>query len=431
MLCLIVLTIQTAEADAACTGAWTLFNDVYYILVEEMQRGAPSSIASAFFAEFKGQIGRWAIDNSPPDAILGQSCVPDSVTAPLFTADGRLVSFQNSIDILKADGYPPSYLSRAEYPTLPEIPDTIMTAVEVKWNLANIFLSEPPLAFYTNEHNSFPNIFALLYDPHRDHACYQFHRWGLANGHSMNAEVLTTRMIGLVVRLHLLGVSEDASFQMLLHHSAYIFDGMRCCRQHYDQLSIPLAFSQAYSELAATLTKDLDTTAVPHIPDSVVKAHFLGLVNLIAYYRAWGTNGAFVVNNGVTGFKTWKQLIFAPWRLKKVRNEMSLNARQLVMWKQPIAAPSGNSTNRNQSPCLSGWRWEDQATMSNTVEEKCCSELCYDGALVPSVLGYTIANCCNFCNQVSCFCDHEAFDHYVAVVPAFGELATQSVPLMI
>lgn len=184
-------------------------------------------------------------------------------------------------------------------------------------------------------------------------------------------------MIGFVVRLHLLGVSQEDSFQMLLHHSAYIFDGMRCHRRHYAQLSIPLVFSQVYSALAAKLTKDLNTTAVPRIPVQVVKDHFSDLVNFIAYYRSWGNNGAFVVNNGVTDFMTWKQMIFESGRLTKVRNELSLNDIQLVMRNEPIAATLVNGTDRNQAICNSGWMWEFQVTWSNTTQEKCCSELCY------------------------------------------------------
>lgn len=429
LICSILLestgkALQSVREECKLSAA-TFLKKTYDSLVEEMRRGVPHSLAATLFSHVQKDIFESKMDSK--SASLAELCVPESQKDSLVNSNYTPLALQTAINKVKivSGGRKPPYMPRESYSSqsLSALSEDVQNTVENDWVLTNELLNEKEQMNYSGDPFVFPSSWDLMDNTKRSESCLEFHRFSSED--SLTARELTIQMIALVVRLKLNGAPEDEAIQMLYHHAAYTFDGMRCLRKESQELYIPLAFSGIYQKAAAWISKDYASTYGP-VASGIIEDVYPEVIEAIAAYNSWGTRGTFLVVNDVIEYQSWKSVLFNEASLEKVREGL---AGEVV--RTTWSAFALNNWYRSSSLCTSGWRWEDSTELSGTGIERCCSDLCYDGALAQSTLEFSIANCCEFCNQAYCNGDDEDFEDYVAVVPAFGDMVSYSTAIVI
>lgn len=413
------------STDGECKlNAFALLKNTYDSLVEEMRRGVPRSLVSQLFASVQKDV--FVIYETSKATSLAKLCVSEHRKNLLVDSNYSPIALQEAIDDVRvvSGGRKPPYMPRRNYPSqsLSPLSEDVNNTVENDWILTNELLNEKDKL---NEGDLFifPDSWDLMDNTNRKESCLEFRRYSKED--RLTAKDLTIQMIALVVRMKLNGVPEDKAIQMLYHHAAYTFDGMRCLRKEYDSLYIPLAFSGIYQKAATWVSKSYALTYGPVAP-RIIEDVYPEVIDAIAAYNSWGMRGVFSLMNDVIKYQSWKSVLFAEAKLEKVRGSL---VREVV---QNTNTSFGlNSWYRSSDLCTSGYTWEDSPELSGMGIERCCSDLCYDGALAQSTLELSIANCCEFCNQAYCDGDHQYFEAFLIVVPAFGEMVSNSVAVVI
>lgn len=406
----------TALRTSTCKDASTIFREVYDVMIDEFRRGAPNSIVTAFYAEFQSGIGQWVQSNLSSNEPLGSQCIPNDVYADYIDNDGRLLSFLDAINYLEQNQTPPSYLSLNEYPSLPRLSKSTERRIDAVWSGANLFLSQEAKPVYQPDFQMFPSDFdEIVVDPNKKEACVEFNHWNSENSTTLDAVALTRWVLKLVVRIYLKGVPQEKAFQILRHHSSYVLNGIRCTEKEGRELQVPTGFVGIYASLAGTLVKQVHAEAsMGGISIDEIADVYSDIIASISTYQSWGTPGMFKLVNGSTDYATWKDIIFDAMRVDRI-----------------TVYEESQGTVSTRCPCTSGYIWEMAMKWSFSVEETCCSEMCYGDVFKSDLLSDSFLQCCQFCNQASCTGSHELYDDYVSIVPQFGDFKSKTISVLI
>lgn len=424
ILCFYAVLFEEVRGTCSLNAADFLEN-TYNSIVEEMRRGVPRSLATALFAHIQSYI--LELEQQSGSTTLADTCISSTIESTLIDVDKSPIALKKIMKDVKnvTGGKNPSYKPRNSFPasSLAPLTENAQNTLNNVWAFTSELLNTGEQITYDTDLGIFPNSWDLVDDSNKQEACSEFEKYSSED--SLTAKNLTTQMIALVVRMRLNGVPEDEAIQMLYHHAAYTFDGMRCRRTEDDELYIPLAFSGIYQKAAALVSKGHAVSYGP-VAVEIIEEVYPELIQSIAAYNSWGAQGTFSFMNEAIEYRSWKSVLFDNANLERVRNTFAY-----VSDKNYNMTAKLNSWVRNPELCTPGWTWEDSTRLSATGIERCCSELCYDGALAQSVLSFSIESCCEFCNQAYCDGNHEDFDDYVAIVPEFGEMASTSTPIVL
>lgn len=226
----------------------------------------------------------------------------------------------------------------------------------------------------------------IFFDPFSERVCKNFQNYVNPSDETITADKLILEVTAIVIRLHLLGIPEDESLQLLRHASSFVFNGIRCRRRNNANLYVSRVFYPAYYQAFAQLTKDVDRDAVPPIPMYVIKRHVENEVKLLSFFRGWGRIDFFTFEGDKLVYRNIGNRIFLKKILDGIQSDMGTTARNF------------NNTIENvvrDDDCEDPYYWDDNL-------KGCCGTICKNTKLLQSAGSLDRIECCKICNSISC-----------------------------
>lgn len=258
--------------------------------------------------------------------------------------------------------------------------------INTQWQSIQYELQKQPFQFQRDQFR-IPASPYFFYDPFSERVCENFNTYVQPAVENITADVLILEVTAIVIRLHLLGVPDDESLQLLRHASSFVFNGIRCKRKNHRKLYVSRVFYPAYYEAFQQLTMDVDREAVPPIPMHVMRAHVEQEVKILSYFRGWGRISFFGFEGDKMVYRNIGFRIFEKEILDSILYDMRIAAR--TSQNGSIAAVIRHNS------CKDPYYWNDKLN-------GCCGTICKNTKLLKTAGSLTVHECCKICNSKSC-----------------------------
>lgn len=399
-VCLVSAILLLGDLGHACTTVKEILkvqHERYYML---SRRGAPGKMTTAYYQAYIHNLIQFVNDIAPGTPEMGKVCMglkAQQQFASLYDehAVNKMIQYMHSLDQHMF------YLPKSEYDDSHLLPLNDFQSKQVKWmwRLVSNELNLPTSKVSIRTMAKVPGGLAFFFDPVGSTVCDKFEAYVDGVLGTANALDVLYEVVALVIRLHLLGVPSRNSLQILRHHAAFTFNGIRCKRKHTFDLEMSRVFVPWYEEAFKTLTEGIDVSSVPQIPPSVIKTRLSKKIDVLAHYKGWGKLTYFRFNETTKRIQQTHiaERIFDPQVLKLIRNDVGIPKTSPGAIDHNGSPPAQVSAIvpfvERTTKCQSGYfSFMNPPTVSNAV---CCPVICRNAHLLETVKkDFTTSSCC-------------------------------------
>lgn len=234
-----------------------------------------------------------------------------------------------------------------------------------------------------------------FYDPMGMRACTHYTERKLKSSGVMGAATMLFEVVAIVMRLHLAGVDDKESMQLLSHHLAFTFKAIRCVRKEKDNLSLPCVFLPWYRKIAERLIADANATSVPDIPDipgRIVRKYLRTRLADFETYEAWGKLVMFEFNGMDVHQVNIRDYIFDPDIIRMISQRVGNSSGRNQILKPRLYLPTVE-----RMECEEGMFVYSSA--SGNYISFCCPVVCQMTYLMSLSISFGTATCCQEFND--------------------------------
>ncbi|KAI0559740.1 hypothetical protein FGB62_139g211 [Gracilaria domingensis] len=298
---------------------------------------------------------------------------------------------------------PPSMLPDSEL--MPFTHDE-QSLVDGAWDFTLEALEDPPSAIVETVRSVLPPGLKVLYDPEAQIVCQRFlsFKQGIPEFKLVTSNYFIADVVAKVIRLYLLGVSNDSCLGILQHAVAFVFNGIRCERVQNEQLKVSLVYLSFYNEAFRSHTSSKDVSSVPAIPVSLVQDLLDDDIRILSSFHSWGRLEHIFYDGAAMRKVHISEKIFSKEILTNITDSLSIS---LPLSPSPEAdAEKDTELKLTQTSFRSTYTCSEayyaHPSPPATSMGECCADICLDQALYQSVGISSTSECCGFCNEASC-----------------------------
>lgn len=401
------------------------------------RRGAPGKMTTVYYKEYVYNLLQFVNDIAPRTPEVGNVCV-GLKTQQRFAASYDEHAVDKMIEYMHSLDHHMFYLPESEYNNSNLLPlsDWQLKQVNRMWRLASKELSLPTSKVNIRAMTKVPGGMTFFFDPVGSTVCDKFEAYVDGVLETANALDVLYEIVALVIRLHLLGVPNRNSLQILRHHAAFTFNGIRCKRKNTFDLEMSRVFVPWYEEAFKTLTEGVDVTSVPEIPPSAIRMHLNEKIDILAHYKGWGRLTYFRFNETTKRIQQTyiSEIIFDPEVLKLIRNDVGVQRTSHIAMNHSGSPPAQASASipfvERATACRSGYfSFVNPPTIPNAV---CCPVICRNAHLLKTASrDFTTSSCCRSVSDGVSLFSSEFKDLSAVSVEPYGFSNSELVPIML
>lgn len=377
-----------------------------------IRRGMPGNVTRMFYKSYNIDLVDYVKSIAPSGKPMGEVCM-DSERKQEFKNRYKPSDIHQAIkDMRKLDPFM-FYLPKSRYKDseLTLRSPTKKAKMDRIWSSISTELKKTAHDIDTDKLSNLPGGLFFFYDPNKSARCLAKLKLVPENPtRHKNAVSVTNEVVGMVVRLHLLGVPNMYSMHILRHHTANVFSLIRCLRKNNAKLPLTRSYFRWYREQFKLFTRDLDLSTVPEIPPEVIEKRLASRIKILSHYQGWGKLKFFSFLGKKVYREHIRKRIFDPTILELIRQDIGFTS--VHQGNTGIS----NSTEKKRFPVVarSGECESGYFPHHNPPTTVCCPELCRNADTL-GVVDFTEATCCGVCNYSSCDDDNELLTRLTSI----------------
>lgn len=387
---LLLLTFPTAHA---CPTVADFVQAERARMLLLSRRGVSRQMTTSFFRAFITHLIDY-VDYINPDVLMADVCMNTTRQTQFSGFYDRFRIDQEIQEMLKADPHL-HYLPPQQIPDkqIPPLRGMLKKREEQMWKKAlREMRKHTARNVDVGKVQTLPGGPAYFYDPMGVRACTHYKEQRLKSNGVMGAARMLFEVVAIVMRLHIIGVDDKKSVQMLSHHLAFTFKAIRCVRKERDNLSMPCFFLPWYRRIADRLVADAGGPSVPDIPVRIVRKYLRTRLTAFATYESWGKVVLFEFNGMDAHKVNISDYIFDPAIIRRISLYIGKLSGHNQILKPRLYLPAVERTECEVGMFLYSSYAGDHVSF-------CCPVVCQMTYLMSLSISFGTATCCQEFNN--------------------------------